>query len=207
MTSSPSRPIAVLKLPENQVPLLVVYARGILRSMTGNAWFPAPVPSLATVEAAIDDLSDAETATLTRTKGAVATRNEKRVALVVLLQHLLSHIQSTADGNFDDAVSIIHSAGVAVKRPRVLPVRVFAVKPGAVSGSVKLVAPKAGHRAGYEWGYSTNGGETWASAPFTVQASTKVSGLKPGSTVQFRYRAVTKDGGGDWSQTVAIIVV
>jgi hypothetical protein len=44
------------------------------------------------------------------------------------------------------------------------------------------------------------------SLPFTTQASTTVSGLTPGSTVHFRYRPVTKDGAGDWSQPVSIMV-
>jgi hypothetical protein len=205
-TKSPPRRFAVLKLPEYEVPRLIVYAEAIVGEMTGNAWFPDPTPPCATVEAAIHDLSNAETVTLTRTKGAVAARDAKRIALVMLLQRVLSYVQATADAHRENAASIIESAGVAVKKPRVLPARVFAAKPGPVSGSVKLVAPKAGHRAGYEWAYSIDGGETWISAPFTVQASTTISGLKPASTVHFKYRPVTKDGGGDWSQTVAIIV-
>ena len=48
--------------------------------------------------------------------------------------------------------------------------------------------------------------KTWISLPFTVQANTTVSGLRPGSTVHFRYRPVTKDGAGDWSDPIAVIV-
>jgi hypothetical protein len=44
------------------------------------------------------------------------------------------------------------------------------------------------------------------SLPFTVQASTTVFGFPPASTVHFRYRAVTKDGTGDWGQTLSILV-
>jgi hypothetical protein len=47
--------------------------------MTGNTAFPTPSPSMATVTAAINDLQAAKTAALARTKGAVATRNEKRI--------------------------------------------------------------------------------------------------------------------------------
>jgi hypothetical protein len=205
-TKPVSRPLAVLKLPEYEVPLLVTVARAIVRAMTGNPRFPSPDPPLATVEAAIEALAAAETATRSRMQGTVAARDGKRLALVVLLQQLRDHVQARADANVDEAVSIIESAGMAVKKERVPPARVFTAKRGPVSGSVKLLAPQAGNRAGYEWAYSTDGKKSWVSVPFTVQASTTVSGLQPGSTVYFRYRAVTKDGTGDWSEPVGVIV-
>ena len=201
-----SRPIAVLKLPEYRVPLLLTCARAIVRSMTGNAAFAAPDPPLSVVEAAIDALSAAETATRSRTAGTVAVRDGRRLALVVLLQQLRSYVQTRADANPDRGASIIESAGMSVKRPRELPARIFNVRPGRVSGSVTLLAPKAADRAGYEWTYSLDGGQTWHDLPFTLQAGTSVSGLQPGATALFRYRPFTRGGAGDWSQVASIIV-
>jgi cytochrome c553 len=62
-----------------------VYAQGIVKRMTGNPSFPDSASELAAVGTAIVDLQTAEAAALARTKGAVATRNEKRKALVALL--------------------------------------------------------------------------------------------------------------------------
>jgi hypothetical protein len=62
------------------VPALIVDAQAIVKRMTGNASFPNPTPTLGTLALAIDELRLAETAALARTKGAVATRNEKRTA-------------------------------------------------------------------------------------------------------------------------------
>jgi hypothetical protein len=84
--------------------------------------------------------------------------------------------------------------------------RVFAAVQGSVSGSVKLVAPFAGPRSAYDWQWSTDGGKTWQLAPSTVQARTSMIGLTPGSTVLFRYRAVTKAGESDWSEPTSFIV-
>jgi hypothetical protein len=64
----------------------------------------------------------------------------------------------------------------------------------------------AGHRASYEWQYSTDGGKTWVTAPPTLQAKTTVAGLVPGATVQFKYRPVTRAGGADWSQPISLMV-
>jgi hypothetical protein len=54
--------------------------------------------------------------------------------------------------------------------------------------------------------YSADGGKTWISVPSTLQAKTTVSGMTPGATALFRYRAVTKTGEGDWSQPTALLV-
>jgi hypothetical protein len=150
------RSLASLKLP-TKVPALITYAQGIVKAMTGNVSFPSPTPALATVTEAINELQAAETATLARTKGAAATRNEKRAALVTLLQQLRGNIQAAADANVENGASIIQSAGIAVKKTPVRAKRVFAAKPGAVSGSVKLVTESAARRASYEWEYSVDG--------------------------------------------------
>jgi hypothetical protein len=204
-TKAPRRTTVTLSLPR-RVPALIVYAQGIAERMTGNPSFPNPAPTLAALNAAIAELQTAETAAQSRVKGAVSARNEKRAALVVLLQQLRAHIQSKADAEPANAVSIIQSAGVAVRKSPTRRARAFAAKQGAVSGAAKIVAVTQSRRASYEWQYSSDGGKTWITAPPTLQAKTTIAGLLPGSTVQFKYRAVTKTGEGDWSQPVSLLL-
>jgi hypothetical protein len=199
------RPIAVLAIPHS-VKAFVPYAQSIVTAMTQNPSFPSPVPALAVVTTAIGALQNAESATLARTIGAVEARNDKRATLVGLLQQLRSYVQTVADGDLETAATVIRSAGMAVKKVPAPRPRTFEAQQGAVSGTAKLVAPSAGHRASYEWQYSTDGGKTWVLAPVTLQAKTIIVGLTPGATVQFRYRPVSKTGEGDWSQTVVLIV-
>ena len=85
--------------------------------------------------------------------------------------------------------------------------RAFAAKPGPVSGVAKVVAEAAARRAAYEWQYSVDGGKTWVAAPPTLQAKTTIAGFVPGTSAQFKYRAVTKTAAGDWSQPVSLLVV
>jgi len=204
-TKTLRRPLAVLKLPK-AVSTLITYAQAIVKAMTGNPTFPTPSPTLVVVTAAITDLYVAETAALARTKGAVTTRNEKRLALIKLLQQLLGYIQTTADANVENETSTIESAGVSVRKFAAHTARTFSAKQGAVSGSARVTAVTAARRASYEWEYSTDAGKTWVLAPVTLQAKTTISGLTPGATVLFRFRPVTKAGEGDWSQPVALIV-
>jgi hypothetical protein len=173
--------------------------------MTKSPWFPSPEPPLASVQAAIDDLASAETATHSRRPGSVAVRDEKRRSLEQLLQYLLAHIQATADAHTADAASIIESAGIWVEKARSVKAHVFTAKAGRVSGSVDLSVPRT-RGAAYERGYSLDGGTTWVSLPVTVKARTTVTDLALGATVHFRYRTITGDGVGDWSDPVSIIV-
>ena len=205
VTKTDHRSIVVLKLP-TRIQALITYGTGIVKAMTGNPSFPTVAPLLAAISAAIADLQTAETAALARTKGATVMRDEKKTALVQLLQQLKGQIQTTADANVENGASIITSAGVAVKKTVVRSPRVFGAKPGAVTGTAKLVAASAGHRASYEWEYSTDGGKTWVTAPATLQAKTTVAGLTVGTSVQFRCRAVTKTGEGNWTQPVSLTV-
>jgi hypothetical protein len=199
------RSIVSLKLPRAAT-ALTAFATGVVKAMTGNPQFPSSVPALATVTQAINDLTAAETAALSRVKGAVTTRNEKRTALAALLLQLKAYVQAVADANVENGASIIQSAGLGVRKPTARKPRVFEALPGTVSGMVKLLAKSAGPRSSYEWNYSLDGGKTWVIAPATMQAKTTVLGLTSGATVQFRYRAVTKAGEGDWSQTVVLLV-
>jgi hypothetical protein len=204
-TNKTHRSLASLKLPK-PVGALITYAQGIVKGMTNNPSFPLPIPTMAAVTTAINDLSVAETAALGRAKGAVATRNEKRTVLVVLLEQVRAYVQSIADATPENGTSIIESAGLAVRKTPTHAARAFTAKPGAVSGTVKLYAVSVGHRSAYSWEYSVDGGKTWVQAPVSLQAKTTITGLTPGQTVQFRYQPVSKTGPGDWSQTVSLLV-
>jgi hypothetical protein len=199
------RSIVALKLSPS-ILVIIASAQQMVKAIGGNPAFPSPVPPLATVTAAINDLQAAQNVALTRVAGSVIARNEKKTALLMLLDQLAGYVQTQADANVEHGASIIASAGMGVKKPVVRAPRVFDAKLGPLSGTATLVAASAGHRASYEWQYSTDGGKTWVLAPVTLQAKTTIVGLTPGATVQFRYRAVTKNGEGDWSQTILLLV-
>jgi hypothetical protein len=201
----PPRSIVALHLP-TATPALIALAKTIVQRMTHNAGVPNPTPTLAEVDKAIADLEAAETVAQSRLKGAVATRNEKHVQLATLLHVLKASVQRVADAHREAAPGIIESCAMNVKKATLPQKHVFAVKPGAVSGSVTVTAQSAGRRAAYLWEMSTDGGKTWAFLPVTLQAHISVTGLAAGSTVSFRVRSVTKAGEGDRSQPMALTV-
>ncbi len=198
------RALAVLRLPRN-VSALVIFADGVVQGATGNFYFPSPTPTLAALQKAIDDLQAAEADALTRARGAVAVRNEKRQVLVTRLEEFRTYVQSTADASPENGSSIIQSSGLALRKTPVRAARGFHAKAGAVSGTVKVIAPAAARRASYEWQYSTDG-TSWRSMPSTLQSRTSIAGLEPLTTVHLRYRAVIRTGEQDWSQAISFVV-
>jgi hypothetical protein len=204
-TTSQRRTLVANKLPSS-VPALIKAAQAVSSSLNGNAHFPNPNPPLATVNASIAALDAAETATKTRAQGTVGTRNAARVQLLSDLHALKANVQQVADANPEQSEAIITSAGMTVRKETVRAKPTFAVRQGATSGSVKLAARAAALRASYEWESSIDGGKTWTPAPPTLQATTAISGLPAGTTVQFRYRSVTKIGAADWSQATSLLV-
>jgi len=175
--------------------------------MTDNPYFPSPVPALWVLSKVVTDLENAEAAALTRAKGTAAIRNEKRTMVGSLLQQLRGYVQVTADCDPENAASIIESAGMTVKKPAAMPPRVFSAKPGPLSGEVRIIAPTAGHRASYDWEYSIDSGVNWLTMQSTLQASTTLVGLTPGTSVMFKYRSVTSKGVSDWSAAITLATV
>lgn len=200
------RVIVTLKIPTH-VADIVKLTQAIVAALTGNAWFPSPTPSLATVSSLLTTLDGTETAvTQTRAKGTVQARNVARAAVVTALHQLKSYVQTVCDANPEQASAIIASAGMAVRKTAARTKADFAVEAGPVSGSVKLVARAVAHRASYDWQWSSDGGKTWTSVPSTLAARTTITGLPVATTCSFRFRTLTKAGESDWSQPVALVV-
>jgi hypothetical protein len=205
MTTVLNRTIVALKLPL-KVPDLIKAGEAIVAAMTNNKSFPSPTPPLATVSAALAALDAAETATKTHAPGTVAARNAARLEAVQALHGLKASVQLLADADPEQAATLITSAGMGVKQSPARTKTAFEAKPGPTSGSVQLVAKAAARRASYEWQWSADGGKTWTTSPATLQARTTISGIPTATVGQFRYRAVTKAGEGDWSQVVTLLV-
>ena len=206
-TTKPAhKPNVILKLPTS-VALLIAYGITVVKHMTGNPSFPNPTPPLAQITTALDDLAAAETAAMGRSKGAVTDAQRE--------EGCARHAAEAAPG--------VHPVGgrrrtrgeraVDHRERRRLrpqgadaPARTFTATAGPVSGTATLRIASVDPRASYEWQYSADGGKTWLAAPGTLQTKTTIPGLAPGANVQFRYRALTRTGEGDWSQPVALVI-
>jgi hypothetical protein len=199
-----THPIATLNLSK-RVKDVITFAKSVATAMTNNPNFPSPNPTLAILEADIAALDAAEAAVLSRTKGATQTRDVKLATVHSDLQLERAYVQQVANANPTNAAAIIESAGMHIKAVTLHTRSDILAKQGKVSGTAAIVAKAAGHRASYEWQYSTDQ-KVWTSAPVTLQSKTVIVGLAVGTNYSFRVRPVTKTGEGNWSQVVSLIV-
>jgi hypothetical protein len=185
---------------------LITYTHALIAGLTGNAHIPNSAALVTTLSGLLPTYETAQAATVSRTQGTVGARNAARAALRSAIRATVASIQQAADADPDNAEAIITSTSLRVRK---VPVRVkapFAVKQGNVSGTAILTAKAQGPHASYDWQMSVDGGHTWTDLTSTTKARTTVSGLPVGTTVSFRFRALTPEGQGDWSQPIALLV-
>ena len=200
-----ARSMVVLKL-STRVKNVITFAQNVASALTGNPHFPSPTPTLASFQADVAALNTAETAVLSRTKGAAVARDAKLAVVKTDLENLKAYVQTVAAAAAPaDADAIIESSGMTIRKVTLHSKPAIAAKPGSVTGTVNLAAKAPAKKAAYVWQYSTDQ-KTWTTVPQTVQSKTGISGLTAGTQYYFRYQPVTKTGVGDWSQTVALMV-
>jgi|SRR5665213_3877684 len=200
-----ARSVAVLKLSP-RVKNVITFAQNVASALVSNPHFPAPTPTLATFQADVAALNTAETAVLSRTKGAVETRDAKLAIVRADLENLKAYVQTVAAmATPTDADAIIESSGLTIRKVTLHDKAALAAKQGSVTGTVNLAAKAAAKRAAYMWQYSIDQ-KTWTPVPSTIQSKAGISGLTAGTMYYFRVQSVTNAGVGDWSQTISLIV-
>jgi hypothetical protein len=84
--------------------------------MTNHPEFPSPTPALSGIAAAIAALAAARRAAQTGVQGAATPRNDKKAALVALVQQLRTYARTVADADHGGSANVIESAGFVVKK-------------------------------------------------------------------------------------------
>jgi hypothetical protein len=197
--------VVVLKLPL-AIAALIVRATAIVDAVAANSGtFVTPSPALALLRTHIATLTTAESATKTHTAGTVAARDAAKKVLLADLRQLRAYVEALATASPDQAAAIAEQAAMTLKKQPATHKSDLALKQ-TVSGTVQVVAKATAGSHAHEWQYSTDGGKTWIVLPSTLKASTAITGLTPGVSVQVRHRPVTKEAPGDWSQPVSALV-
>jgi hypothetical protein len=195
--------LVVLGLPPRNKDL-IAFVNTVLLKMTGNAYFPNPTPTLASVGAALTAFESAQTA-MSTAKQVAGDRAKKRATLVTLLKHLRDFVQGVCESDIDNAAAIAESAGMRLKKVKKLVKAAFSVVQGRVSGSVVCSVKASGIPTTYYWFYSLDQ-KSWTSAPDTMTSKVTISGLTPGQLYYFRFRTLNRKGLTDLSQVVSFLV-
>jgi hypothetical protein len=186
---------------------LLVYAQVIHDAMAANPKsLPSPSPALSVLQTDIDTAASKEAIARTRVAGAVTDRDLAVRALKVDLNNERSYVELVANADPANASQIAQDAGMSLHKRTAPNKPPLAVKAGATSGSVKVVAKATKGAKANDWQLSTDGGKTWVDLPSTTKAETSVANLTPGTLVQVRQRVLTKAGESDWSVPVPHVV-
>jgi hypothetical protein len=204
--TSTTKIAVTLGLPQN-VGALLALSQMIHDTMAANPkTLPLPSPALSVLQASIDTLAQKEAIVKTRVAGAVTDRDLAVKALKIVLDNERAYVELVANADPVNASQIAQDAGMRLRKTAVHNKPPLVVKAGAVSGSVKVVAKATKGAGANDWQYSLDDGKTWVALPSTTKATTTVANLSPGTTVQFRQRALTKAGASDWSVPVPHVV-
>ncbi len=199
------RALAVLKLPTH-IADQIKLGQALQAALVSNPHFPLPDPIITAFDHALTKYNAAETVAQTRAKGTIAARNAAKVVYTSAIHALKARVQQIADATPDQAEAIITSTTLAVKKVTPRQKQSFVARYGATSGAVEVIAKAAAPRASYEWQYSIDGGKTWVSTPNTLQSKTTITMLPVATVVEFRVRATTKSGQGDWGLPTSLLV-
>jgi hypothetical protein len=183
-----------------------------MTSLTGNADFPTPSPTLVAITAAIDDLEAAAAtvqATKQQLKTEVSKQNDKEDAFDAALNQLVGYVQSVAG----DDEALIHSAGMDTRAAGGQSTSTPALPPalsataGDHDGEIDLTWDTVPKAKSYiiEKTTDPNAATSWQHAGVSTKSSTTIEGLTPGTRYWFRVAAVGAAGQSGWSDPASKI--
>ncbi|HEX3024969.1 MAG TPA: fibronectin type III domain-containing protein [Chitinophagaceae bacterium] len=185
-------------------------AQHILQSMTGNANFPTPVPTLSEVQTGITNYSASLAKAVDGSKQDTVLKNQARTALEELLHNLGMYVQL----NSKNDPAIMLSSGFDVSK---IPTPVgilpkpdgFSVTPSASKGNVDLYVHAIYGAKSYQYEYaetpitSNNG---WHVVTNTATEVT-INNLQSGKEYAFRVAGIGADPTRTYSDVITSFVL
>jgi hypothetical protein len=194
--------MAIAKLGFNKlgIPAKIQVSRNIVTKMTGNAKFPTPSPTLASITTATTALETAFEAARDGGKSKTAFMKTQVVALSALMMQLMSYVQQASLG---DEVAIL-STGMEVKAtkspPPLMPAPLGLLVTTGNEGAALLKWDPVIRSKAYVIQQSADGSTQWTSAGNSTKRSAIITGLVSGSKIWFRVAAIGAKGQGPWCE-------
>ena len=197
--------IVVQHLKSLTVLQLSEHAKQVKNMMTGNPTFTSLASVVTTLITHITNLDSALSSTIGGKTKTDAIKVAKE-AVIRDLDSLGNSVEIIANASPDTGDVIIHSAGMEYKNSPSRKPRVFEVKTGKHANEV-AARTKGSQRAIYEWRYKKDSDAVYTIAGKTLQASYTFTDLLSGTKYNFCVETTLKDGTGDVSNVLDLIVV
>ena len=185
-------------------------AKTIISSMTGNAAYPSPSPTLAAIGSAVNEFDTALANAVNGGTQLTAIKNEKRAALAALLRQLASYVHVACKGNLPTLIS----SGFPYQKPTptpagelpapVTPVLTLGVRSGVLNATTQRNA----NGYAYNWRIAlASAPDTYLQQTQTTAASESFQGLTPGQIYSVDVNVLGSLGPSDWSDTAQQMVL
>ena len=186
----------------------IVKTRFIVTSMTGNANFGTPSPTLATITTNVNALEAAHIAAKGGGKDDTANMRAKEAVLDLSLKLLGYYVEIIASANPANAEAIILSAGMDVRGKGGNKVRGFEVSATGNIGEVRLQREGV-IRGSYEYQMSIDisTDANWQRIYSGTRNRFVKSGLASGTRYYFRAAGIDKNGLSPWSSVKTMIAL
>lgn len=201
-----TNPIAILGAPKPH-PTFLNFVKGVSAAFKGNVKLSNPNPPMTVFDA---NIAAYDAAVAAAPKGGASSKADRAAAKQPIdenLKRLLDYTQSVANMQItaEDAIAVILSAGMKVKKVGKHFKPELGAKNTGIPGSVLLLALALRKRGTYYFEFSLDQ-KTWTSAPDSLKASVKITGLQPLQTYYFRFRRLTRARMSEYSQVVSLVV-
>lgn len=190
--------ITFSKLSEAELQLKADF---IIKNLTNNPYFATPTPSLAEVEAALDDFNVALLKAKEGAKVDIAIKNNKKTILLNLLKDLALYVQLEGKG---DEAALISSGFTLQKLPQPVGIlakpknfKVMNLHPGITKLSLSSIY---GSRM-YLYEYRALNSTTWESTTDT-KTTVLLNNLTKGTEYEFRVAGMGASPDRVYSDTV-----
>ena len=188
---------------------LVTGSSRIVAAMTGNAFYPSPLPALATIGTARDAFAAAVNA-LDRSKGSAVRRDQARLALVQLLRDLALYVQQASGGDPNKLLG----SGFPLQRKRgptvvgLLPPQNVKLRQAAVSGRLLARCKADATAKSYQWRIAiAQAPSAWTTFDTVTTARFTFDNLLPGTQYLVQVRSFARSGSSNWSNSVAMFAI
>ena len=185
----------------------MAFYSNVLSKMTGNALFPTPDVSLETTKTVLDELEAAAVAATDGSRTQISLRNNKMALVDNLFHNLALYVERIANG--DD--TIILSSGFDVREvTRTYSKPELGVKPGNVSGHIKLAVRSIEGAKSYLWQYAKDtqpqNGDGWELAGYSTKTTFEMDDLEILGKYWFRAAGITAKGLSNYTAPVMKVV-
>jgi len=171
-------------------------AKKVIDRCEGNPWVTIDAAVIAAYRADLKAYTLAET---------TSERDTAWLKVAKDLKKLIRLFQSAADDDPENAITIIESGDFRVKKVAIHQKNIFGATNGVDSGTIDLVGPTTDGRHLHDWWISLDGINFKRFRP-TLEATTSVTGLTPGTTVWFKHELIVTKNGTGLSNAIEILV-